>query len=764
MPAGTQRLSLARRTMGLGRALGARALVAAYALAALVAAFLPLTDHLGFELALLLGIVAAGVAPATGMAAMRLDEARPRAEREPLRAATAAALFAAIALLVPALIILLNGLRRPACDPWRGGVWLLLLPVPTAILAAALGAAARAWTRSTGRGVAIVAAVEIASLASNAGSVYLGPTFFFYDHFFGYWPGPIYDETLHVSAPLVVFRLMTVLWAVVGILACGRAAPERATARRSTIRSLLLAVALLITGFGFGAQLGYRSTYRSVANALGGEKRVDDLDLHYPREWPREQVDEFVRDARFRAFQVEQALEVHPRFTVTVFMFRSAEEKRRLVGAAETSFTKPWLHQVDVQWEGYPSPVLRHELVHAFAAAFGTGPFKVPGGLLPNAPLTEGLAVAFDAQPRGMTRLEWAKAMRDDHLAPDLGALFGSTGFYAAAPARAYAYAGAFVQYLAGRFGIAAIKRLYATGDLSTLGDPRRIVADFEARLDAISLTPSEIAAAERRFRRASIFHRACPHEVATVTSRAYDELDRNDNAKALSFFDAACRLDPDDPALARNRLTAALRTGDPGLIARATTDLFSRPNLDPPLRASALIELGDAAWKTQDLSHAASDYAQAARLNLDPATHRSAVAHLEAVQDPARAALLRPLLVDGDADAGELFAMNDYLARRPLDALVTYLLGRQLVFQHAVGRGLALLAGLTPSAIGDEEIAREAWRLEVRARAELHECAPVEPLALAQGRFFPADRAFAEDWQERCAFEVAKGLPPLSR
>ncbi len=751
-----------RRAIALSRTWGGRAVLFAYALTALVAAFLPLADHLGFELALALEIVAALVAPAAGVAAMRLDRSRPAAERRPMRAAVAAATFSGVVLLVPTVLILLNGLRRPVCDATSGAVWLLLSPLPTAVLAAALGAAARARAGSALKAALLVAAVELASLAVSLWSIYAGPAFFMYDHFFGYWPGPLYDETVLVAAPLLVFRAMTLLWALAAILACGMADPRETTARRSAIGAGLLAVLLLATSLRFSTELGYRTTDRSLAAALGAEKRVDDLVLHFPREWPPEQVDELVRDARFRAFQVERLLKVRPTVPVTVWMYRSAQEKRRLVGAAQTSFSKPWRHEVHVHWMGYPSPVLRHELVHAFAAEFARGLFKVPGGLLPNAPLTEGLAVAFQGEPAEMTRVQWAKAMRDLQLAPDMSALFSSAGFYAAAPARAYAYAGAFIQYLDGRFGIDAVKRLYATGELSTLGDPKELVAGFEAKLDTLVLTPAEHAAAERRFRRPSVFHRRCPREVSLVTEEADASLERNNFPKALSLYDDACRMEPDDPALLRNLLTAALRANNPASIDAAARRLFAHPKLDDSLRASALVELGDAAWKANALAQAEASYAQAAKLAVDPATHRSAVAHERAVQDPARAKLLEPLFVKGDAGVEELFAMNDYLAAHPDDALVTYLLGRQLVQRDAVARGLALLSRLSPQALGDEEFSRESWRLQMRARAELHDCAGVQPESSPGAQ--PADRAFAEDWRERCEFEVARGLPPRSK
>src|SRR5207237_6895205 len=152
---------------------------------------------------------------------------------------------------------------------------------------------------------------------------------------------------------------------------------------------------------------------RELRGALGAAT----IDLHTPREKTKEARALLAGDdeVSWRALREFAALPVAGR-KVHVFLYRSAEEKRRLIGAAETSFTKPWLRQIHTNDAPVPHPILRHELAHAAFAEIAPGPFGVPGGLLPQMALVEGAAVPADWPPGQFTVPEEARAPR--HLGP----------------------------------------------------------------------------------------------------------------------------------------------------------------------------------------------------------------------------------------------------------------------------------------------------------------------------------------------------------
>lgn len=722
------------------RSRGGLAVILALTMAGIGSAFAPLADHLGFEFALVLTLVAAFTAPAAGMAGARLAQGRAWA------GALSAIVVTTGALFVPVLLILLNGLRRPSCDPWSGTAWLVALPLPTVVLATALGAMVRARSSTTGRATIKLAAIYLASLLPGLWLLWAGPGFFLFDHLFGYFPGPLYDEVVVLSPTVWAWRALTLGWAAVALVGC---LPRR------WVFAVPLAVALLGVEVGYGTRIGLRSTDASVAQTLGAVHRVDDLEIHHPREWREEKVAQFAGDAAFRAHQVRAALGLEPGAPVKVWVYRNTEEKRRQVGASNTSFAKPWRREVHIHDMGFPHPVLRHELVHAYAGELGPGPFGVPGGLFPNSPLIEGFAVAFDADDDGLTLPQWAKAMRELELAPDVAALMGTAGFFAAAPSRAYTYAGAFIRFLEEREGRDAVLRLYRHGTLTALGDPAALVSAFERWLDAVAVDDDERAAAHRRYKRPSVFRRTCAREVGAVTSQASTLLREGRPEEALAAWEEACRMEPDDPALLRGMLRAALTLDDRDRTSAIAARLFEHPRLDASLQASALLELGDAAWKRGDLEAARMRFAEASELVVDQATRRAAVARLQALEDPARAKLLEPLLARSDAGVEVLFSMDEHLRAHPDDALVAYLLGRQLVQRDARARGEALLQRAA-GRLGEAALEKETLRLLVRSASERGDC---QASADAAERLTAmADRALAADWVERCRFVASRG------
>jgi len=744
------------RLRALVRSPGGLAAAAGPCIAAVACAFAPLADHFGFEFAAVLTLVSAVTAAAGGAAAARLERARER-DFAPGRAAIAAMGLAAAALVPAALVIAANALRHPACGGSAGALWLFALPLPTALLAAALGTLARLRARTTRGSAAIIIAIEGGSLVLGLSTLYTGPAFYLYDYFFGYLPGPLYDEVVEITPTLGAFRFLTLVWAAAAWLGCTASGRSPRT-RTAGVCAAALSVGALAIGLLWGTRIGLRTTDASLAESLGGLRREGSLEIRHPREWPEKTVLQFARDAAYRASQVRRDLGV-PDEPVRIWVYRSADEKRRLVGASSTSFSKPWRREIHVHASGVPHPVLRHELVHAYASALAPWPFRVPGGVFPNSPLVEGLAVSLDTEPEGLTLAQRARAMRDLGLAPDLKALLSPAAFLTSAAARAYGYAGAFLQYLGRTRGRDAVLKVYATGRLSELAPPEQLVAEFDRALGAVEVNADERAAAQRRYARASVFHRRCAREVAALSDRVHDLASAGDREGAIAAAEQACGMEPDDPALLRGLMSAALQAGD-GARARAAAErVLAHPKADPELRAQTLTDMGDAAWKGGREDEAHGWYGRAATLPADEATRRAATARLAALSDPGRAAVLRPLLAEASADLAQLFRMSDRLETAPDDALVAYLLGRQLVQRDAPEKGVSLLLR-AKGRLADAALEKENLRLAVRALSVLGRCddARRERDALREAGGREADDANAADWVERCRFHAVRG------
>src|SRR5262249_762621 len=151
-----------------------------------------------------------------------------------------------------------------------------------------------------------------------------------------------------------------------------------------------------------------------LRDRLGGVRESEHFTLVHPRGKPKQDVERMIRDLEFRHSQISALLGEAPPGKVTVWWYESADQKQQWVGAQHTPFAKPWRHEVHIHGAPFPHPVVKHELVHAMLAPFGASPFSVTTkyGLLPNAGIIEGMAVAGDDPLEDLTLHEWAAGMR----------------------------------------------------------------------------------------------------------------------------------------------------------------------------------------------------------------------------------------------------------------------------------------------------------------------------------------------------------------
>src|SRR5438105_12368291 len=95
----------------LGARIGPRLYLGLLGALSLVACFLPLADHLGYELSELVALAAGLFGGVPGIAAARMERDSSG------RALSRALWFSLWALAIPVAVSLLNGVRRPACEP-----------------------------------------------------------------------------------------------------------------------------------------------------------------------------------------------------------------------------------------------------------------------------------------------------------------------------------------------------------------------------------------------------------------------------------------------------------------------------------------------------------------------------------------------------------------------------------------------------------------------------------------------------------------------
>jgi tetratricopeptide (TPR) repeat protein len=435
---------------------------------------------------------------------------------------------------------------------------------------------------------------------------------------------------------------------------------------------------------------------------------------------------------------------------VTAWVYRSAEEKRRLVGAAATEYAKPWLSEIHLVDAPLPHPILRHEVVHAVAAPVAGGLFGVPAraGVVISAGLLEGLASALET-PRGRwTVHQWSRAARDLGLLPDVTRIVGPAGFWSQAPARAYTAAGSFLGFLLERHGAEKVRAAYRSGDVaSAMGVPLPALADeWQRFLDGVEPGPGVLLAARGRLSRPSLFARPCAREVATLEARAAAAAAGGRTAEACALY-AKAAAQTGSAADLKAAADVRVRAGDLDGAAEGYRAAAIAAGEDGALRAAVVAAQGDLAWRRDEIAAAVSAWTTALATRPERGDERLLEAKVVAAADPELGPAVRPLLL-GDGDPAVALAEAASVPR-PLSA---YLLGRALAARGEASRAepelARAVAGPLPPAL-----AREAALLLGGARCAAGDRAAGEatlrPLA---ERGSAADRARADEALRRCA------------
>jgi tetratricopeptide (TPR) repeat protein len=741
----------------------------------------PLFGVPGYELSqaltLALGVGGGGVAVAAARQERRILAGQgPRGARSfgatgSVGAAIGAASVLNLAAVLPPLLAAgawsALGTR---CDPFAQAGFVALLPLPSALLASAVGTLTGFIAPRARGALLLYAGVLLGTVAVTAWPIYFGPQVFAFNHLLGYFPGPLYDEALWVRPPLYWFRLHSLLWAGAAAslavlcldLRDGRARPPRLRPAPAGFLALcLLGAGVLAVK---GPALGLRVTHTHLAAQLGAVHDTPHFRIHYFRGKPRAEMLRLERDLEFRWTQLSEFLGGAPEEPILVYLYRSPEQKQKLVGAGGTQFAKPWQLAIHINDAGFPHPVLKHELLHVMAAPYGSGPFRTTArfGVWAQMAVIEGLAVAGDNRADDLTLHQWAAAMRRNQLGPDVRLLFSADGFYKVAASRAYTTAGSFLRFLAETYGTERLRQLYYDGNFQrAYGKPLdELAAQWERWVDEVPLEVHAQVQAEQRFRKPSLFARSCAREVATLEKEGWDFM-RSDPEQALGRFRRCAELQPEEPSFTLAQARALWATQQQAEAEQVLAGLEATVSHLPSVDAEVGVARADLAWDEGRLQDARAHLQRVLSLQPAPGVQRGAHVRLAALEEPARAPAVRTWFREGAADGVKMVLLREALVHAPLDPYLNYLLGRRLLEHDAP---LLAQAHLTASLEGElpASLRREALRLQIVAAYLAGDCALVRHAVGGLPDMGEAFTQSAREWQERCAFETVSFNGPL--
>jgi hypothetical protein len=731
----------------LGLTRGQGYVLAGTTLAALLLGFLPLFGGPGYESALGLGLLLPLPIACACSLAVYPRPAAPRFD-SPLGALSRAQRFALLVLLAQLCVLLLHGARAGFCD-WREGLLLFLLgPALGALLAAAWGTLAGLLAVHVGRArwhaLVLAGAGPLGGVLLSLWRFWSSPMIFAFDPFVGFFAGTLYDTVIDAVPRLLTYRAGscgTLLGAACTAALLRRsgqgklrwAGPRwRAPRRRPGALGLaLLGFAASLGVYAWGPQLGHYQNVATIRAALGQSWSSARCDIVYPSTISIDRV-------QLLGVECDSHIAAHEAYfrsafpgRVTVFLFASADQKGALMGASNTYIAKPWRHEVYIQNDNYPHPVLSHELAHVVAGSFARGPFAVAGplgGWIPDPGRIEGFAVAAagPSVESEYTQLEWTRALRDLGLLPPLSTVF-RLSFLGQNHSTAYTVAGAVVAWLHDSYGAEKLRAWYAGADLATaFGKPlAALESDFRARLDGVQLPDYVLDLAKARFDRPAIFGRRCPHDVDELLEDASAALDRYDITAAHRAYSESLRLDPANFGARLGLAVCEQRRGAARVAAARYTEIGRDAALSRVQRSTVAERLGDVALRAGDAAAAEQQYAAAERDALDEARVRTVAVKRYAAQSEGRQAIADLLI--GDPERGSDLmqssaALGEWSERDPKQGLADYLLGKNLYSRSRWKEADQHLERALARELPLASVRREALRTEVFAACALAE------------------------------------------
>lgn len=507
-------------------------------------------------------------------------------------------LFGAVAL---AGLPLLTWSLFTGCFSIDGLSFWLLYPFPSVGFGFAAGRLIRHFPVSRPRLLCILF-LTLLALGTFLTEFFTLPQIYFFNHVWGGWPGPLYDEVVEAGRGLLWYRGLTVAWS---LLFWFLPSAERAASARWIVA---VAGILLAVGYTQLTEMRIITPESHIRSELGGRHATEHFTLWYDRDrYSDFEVERTGAELEFYLQNMSRILELEtPDETVHTYLYAHPWQKKRLTGAKFTSYVPVWLERDQLHVaRGQIEQSLRHELVHVLAKAFGNRLINASWSI----GLVEGLAVALAPDRNSRSTVDQLVASQKPWPdAEEIRRVFSFTGFYGGRSAVNYHVSGSFVGFLLQRHPVSRFKEAYRTGDLDGPWPVPldSLVAQWHRHLETVPVDEVAAARAEQVFGIPSLLETDCPHyqsplsealdryafrSAAQDTAAALIELDRalelSGNALTLKAEWAFRYLQADSVDRVIRRINSADRTVDLQLLYSDALLLAGRPD-----RAESHVEL----------------------------------------------------------------------------------------------------------------------------------------------------------------------------
>lgn len=660
----------------------------------LVCTQIPLLNYLGFEFSVIMAIVGGYCA---GLVTLALA---PRYSENTYRHFAMSAGAGLILLLSPLVVISVNALFVRNCSFADGLMFYVLGPVPAAVFVVALAVLVSALVNRWRKTLLTIAVILV--LSHILVVTLIAPQIFAFNPILGYFPGITYDESLQIGSSLFQFRILTVLLTLAIVFAANMITDRRAGRNVSRTRRIVLLAGgvLLASTYWFSDDLGFSSSEGFIRGELGGEYHSEHFTLVYPKNsLTAEEVERLAARHEFYFSEIARDLRTAPRRKITSFLYASAEQKGRLIGAAGTNIAKPWRRELHVNLNDV-SRVLKHEMVHIVAADFGFPLLRISL----NSGLIEGLAMAVERVEYDETLHRLSAQIFATGLRPDVESLFSVSGFLKSHGGTSYVLAGSFCRYLIDQYGMRRFKWLYRTGSFESFYNKELsvLIAEWRTFISQPEPSMTERTRAAYMFRRPSLFGKECARVIAEINEATRNAIRKGDFELAVESSRRSLDLSRSPEAILQHT-SALLRSGR----AEEAVAYGSAALADSMMAHTLLpmyLTIGDAHWKMGNVLEAGRLYEALYSVHLSPLYDEACGVRRFALRD-SEGLQWKEFILGEVPDSSRIAWLESKLTSG--SPLVPYLLGKELMAANRMADAQKILLLLRPMNVGVLEFFR---------------------------------------------------------
>ncbi len=450
------------------------------------------------------------------------------------------------------------------------GFW-IFIPLPSVFFGTAVGRLVRKFRLPFPK-LLTVGILLFCSIGVVLIEFFSFPQVYFYNHVWGIWPGPIYDEAVTLGGSFFYFRWLTFLWIILLWLL-----PNWSQNLQSKLITGFALISLLFSYLNLN-EAGIISPTETIQQQLGGHHQTEYFELFYDEDfYSQKEINYWALRHEFHFQQIVEALEIDwpDDRKIESYLYAHAWQKKNITGAKFTSYVPIWLEQDQLHIAKQQlDDVLKHELVHVISKQFGNQLFNGSWSV----GLIEGLAegMAKDASTRS-TLHQIVAAEEPYPSAGQMKSALSFGGFYGSAGAISYTTAGSFVEYLLNEFPAENIRTAYASGDLeSAYGSTfEQLVSGWHQVLKQTQLDSVDEQVSEFIFAQRSLFQKPCPHAISEEL-RLWDNyrfnLANNDTAGAHQTLDELFAQNSENSLVLDEWVRAQLVQGEYQKAVRAIT------------------------------------------------------------------------------------------------------------------------------------------------------------------------------------------------